>query len=818
MNDTPTRFGKYELVDRLGAGGMAIVYRARYTVAPGITKHVVIKRVLAHYAEDPAFVKMFIHEARISVGLNHGNIVQVFDFGQVDGEYYLAMELVDGQPLSRILKRAQRFGLLLMPPPLAVSIAIEMCKGLHHAHTRQDEKGRPLGLVHRDISPDNVLISYEGEVKISDFGIAKAQVVGRPVTEVGMVKGTYPYLSPEQARGLNDVDARGDVYAVGVVLYLMLCGQLPAEGDELSVLQRVMKGQLTPPLELNPDLDGGLVKILQDALATDRDVRTPSAEALHQQLSQWLSTRAPLFPVHALKHLLGVLYEAELIALGREPQLPPKFLEQVELWSGSRPRIPSRPEVPAVPSGPQQTMAAPVTRAAPAPKRGSSASTRALPAASGPAPSMPVTEDLPVQTEDLEEQTEEQEPADPSAITTRVPSSRQLALKAAEEEEELTARRPVRTHHFWLWIALVASLTALGVKFTMSYLTRIPPLAIRSEPTGALVRVDGMFMGTTPLTVEGVSRKETHTVEVSLPTMQSWVRRFDPGSLGEELHATLEPEVKQAPQAPSKPSTSPASPPEESFASRLGTDKTPARFTVQEKWHSFSVTSRSLRTPLDLRRSYTVWTSGSYTGDAPISEQELRQGLTPDALRSTQVYAFLEGEAVPSVERLFTVSSKPRALPNAQALHVFVLVAERSERNADRDLTLNIRDNSTRKVVKRKLDTKRYAQAISLETRYSVRQLDPEASYTVTIQTHEGAPASALAVLAVPRLGERVQFSGQPSGELRYGVPPGRYTVRGAQELWFALPRWEHDGSAEMDVSVIPEAAAAPEPDAPAPP
>ncbi|MBN1206053.1 MAG: serine/threonine protein kinase, partial [Myxococcaceae bacterium] len=148
---------------------MATVYRARYTAAPGITKSVVIKRVLDVYAENPSFVEQFIQEARISVGLNHGNIVQVFDFGQVEGEYFLAMELVEGQPLSRALKRAQSLGLAQLPAPLAVNVAIEMCKGLHHAHTRIDERGRPLGLVHRDISPDNVLISYEGEVKISDF-------------------------------------------------------------------------------------------------------------------------------------------------------------------------------------------------------------------------------------------------------------------------------------------------------------------------------------------------------------------------------------------------------------------------------------------------------------------------------------------------------------------------------------------------------------------------------------------------------------------------------------------------------------------------
>jgi serine/threonine protein kinase len=332
--DRPIPFGKYELLERLGAGGMAQVFRARYTAAPGVIKPVVIKRVLSQFAENPAFVEMFIQEARISVGFNHGNIVQVFDFGQVDGEYFLAMELVEGQPLSRVLKRAKAQGLKWLPAPLAVQIAIEMCKGLHHAHTRTDERGKPLGVVHRDISPDNVLVSYEGEVKISDFGIAKAQLAGRVETEAGTVKGKYLYVSPEQARGVA-LDARSDVYSVGVVLYRMLCGQLPAEGQDLQVLERVVRGDLTSPLALNKDLDDSLVLILQRALATDRAGRPESAQALQQELARWLAKRAPLFAPGNLRYLMEWLYTQELLALGRSPVLPQEFREQVALWGGT---------------------------------------------------------------------------------------------------------------------------------------------------------------------------------------------------------------------------------------------------------------------------------------------------------------------------------------------------------------------------------------------------------------------------------------------------------------------------------------------------
>jgi len=154
---------------------MAETWRARLLGAAGVTKPVLIKKILPAYADNEAFISMFITEARISATLSHGNIAQVYDFGKVGDEYFLAMEYVDGKQLDRIVKRAQRAGLFALPPQLATFIALEVCRGLHYAHTRKDENGNPLGLVHRDIAPDNVLVSYEGQVKIVDFGIAKAK-------------------------------------------------------------------------------------------------------------------------------------------------------------------------------------------------------------------------------------------------------------------------------------------------------------------------------------------------------------------------------------------------------------------------------------------------------------------------------------------------------------------------------------------------------------------------------------------------------------------------------------------------------------------
>ncbi|RYZ12328.1 MAG: serine/threonine protein kinase, partial [Myxococcaceae bacterium] len=158
-------FGRYELVSWLGRGGMAETWRAQLVGDAGVTKPVLIKKVLPEYANDEAFISMFISEARISATLSHGNVAQVFDFGRVDGEYFLAMEFVDGQPLHRVLKRAIKSGMAALPVPVAVFIAMEMCRGLHYAHSRTDGSGKPLGIVHRDISPDNVLLGYEGQVK-----------------------------------------------------------------------------------------------------------------------------------------------------------------------------------------------------------------------------------------------------------------------------------------------------------------------------------------------------------------------------------------------------------------------------------------------------------------------------------------------------------------------------------------------------------------------------------------------------------------------------------------------------------------------------
>ncbi|RKG71553.1 serine/threonine protein kinase [Corallococcus exercitus] len=338
-------FGRYELVSWLGQGGMAETWRAQLVGDAGVTKPVLIKKVLPEYTNDEAFISMFISEARISATLSHGNVAQVYDFGRADGGYFLAMEFVDGQPLHRVLKRAMKSGMAALPVPIAVLIAMEMCRGLHYAHTRTDDRGQALGIVHRDISPDNVLVSYEGQVKIVDFGIAKAQLIRDLKTEPGVVKGKYLFFSPEQARG-EEVDARTDVWSTGVVLYELLCGRLPLDGPPQAVMMRLARGEFPPLSESRPDLPEALQRVILKALHPERSQRFESSHAFAEALAGFLYANHPGVSSLSLAHLLRMLFREDLLSHGRELSIPGSFQDELASW-GEQPsalaKKPTRP-------------------------------------------------------------------------------------------------------------------------------------------------------------------------------------------------------------------------------------------------------------------------------------------------------------------------------------------------------------------------------------------------------------------------------------------------------------------------------------------
>jgi eukaryotic-like serine/threonine-protein kinase len=338
MLEPPLPFGRYQLLERLAVGGMAELYRARSVAAAGVSKAVVVKKILPAFAGQRDFVRMFVNEARIAVSLSHANIAQVFDFGEVDGDYYLAMEYVRGQPLSKVIRRVHALGLPWVPEEFAVFIALEMSKGLHYAHTRTDEAHHLLHIIHRDVSPQNVIVGYEGEVKIVDFGIARARGATDSELREGAVKGKYPYFSPEQARG-DEVDLRTDVYATGVVLYQMCCGRLPHEGKLVQATQSILRGKFPAPRTLNPGLSPELEEILLTAMAHAPADRYPSADALGHALAEHLHHCQARVSGRSLGELMTFLFEPELLAAGLKPRQARALLERVSAWrrSGSPP-------------------------------------------------------------------------------------------------------------------------------------------------------------------------------------------------------------------------------------------------------------------------------------------------------------------------------------------------------------------------------------------------------------------------------------------------------------------------------------------------
>ena len=296
------RFGKYELVRRIGVGGMAEVFVAKTHGAQGFVKHVVIKRILPAFNEDPDFVRMFINEAHLAARLQHANIVQIFDFDHVAGVYYIAMEWVDGTDLRRVHQVARRRSMAL-PRTLALHVGVETLKGLHYAHTRS-EGGKPLGIVHRDISPHNLLLSFSGELKVTDFGIAKMAALAS-ATNSGVVKGKLTYMSPEQLDG-SGVDARTDLYALGVVIWELLTGQRLYQGSasEAELIAQVRRAQAPPVRSLAPDVPVELEAVVTRLLASRAEQRYATAAEALSDLSRFAGVQDSLEVARFLKLLL----------------------------------------------------------------------------------------------------------------------------------------------------------------------------------------------------------------------------------------------------------------------------------------------------------------------------------------------------------------------------------------------------------------------------------------------------------------------------------------------------------------------------------
>lgn len=293
-----TRLGKYEVLGRLGSGGMAEVYVARAHGAAGVTQLVVIKRILPHLSEDPEFVEMFLNEARITASLDHPNIAHVKEVGDADGSLFLALEHVHGVDVRALLRGAAKGA----PVPLGAALCIvaTCAEALHHAHER--------AIVHRDLSPSNVMVTYDGHVKLLDFGIAKAVVTSK--TRTGTIKGKVGYMSPEQCMA-GDIDRRTDVFSLGVLLYELTLRRRLFKGDsDFAVMNQITLGRITTPREVEPEYPAALEALILKAVEVDREKRFQTAaefakaltefgfsQALHcsrQDVAEWIGG---LFPV-----------------------------------------------------------------------------------------------------------------------------------------------------------------------------------------------------------------------------------------------------------------------------------------------------------------------------------------------------------------------------------------------------------------------------------------------------------------------------------------------------------------------------------------
>jgi serine/threonine protein kinase len=304
------QLGRYHLLDRLACGGMAEVFRARTFDSEGRAYLVANNRVLPHLTEDDEFITMLVDEAKLAGLLHHPNIAQVYELAQVGTSYFLAMEYVDGKDLRSLLDRAKSVGEQL-PPVEVAYVGAEVCEALDAAHTQRDRDGTPLRLVHRDISPSNVLCSYDGHVKLCDFGIAKA-VGTRVQTRAGVIKGKVKYMSPEQAMG-RKLDARSDLFSLGVVLYELLTNQAPFQAQgEMELIFAVRDARYAPIRDLNPAVPPRLCAVVDRALTRSRSARWQTAREFGAALREFLGTERPHHARSRLARLLRRLFAREI--------------------------------------------------------------------------------------------------------------------------------------------------------------------------------------------------------------------------------------------------------------------------------------------------------------------------------------------------------------------------------------------------------------------------------------------------------------------------------------------------------------------------
>lgn len=338
----PTQYGKYLLLDRIDCGGMAELFRGKILGSQGFEKLVAIKKILPHLANQDEFVKAFIDEARLAAFLQHPNIVQIYDFGQMEDSYFISMEYLSGTTLKAVLQKAEETGKPLKLPLSLFYILPMVCEGLNYAHNLKDLSGTPLNIIHRDIGPQNIFITFDGEVKLIDFGIAKASSHDA-TTYAGSLKGKLAYMSPEQASG-QEIDLRSDLFSVGILLYELATGTRLYTGETQKILALASKGQFKPAEEVKQGLPVLLYNIIRKSLALNPDDRYQSAAELRLDLDKCADELAVRLSTRHMAGYMQDLFKDESLREERALRHAAEVESSSQFPAISEPTLPGGPE------------------------------------------------------------------------------------------------------------------------------------------------------------------------------------------------------------------------------------------------------------------------------------------------------------------------------------------------------------------------------------------------------------------------------------------------------------------------------------------
>jgi TonB family protein len=313
----------YEILGLIGRGGMAEIYKAKKKGVKGFEKIIALKKILSGYGTDAKYIEMFVDEAKIAAELSHPNIVQIHDLGKQDDYYFIAMEYVQGKDLQIILQKLAQER-TLMPEPIAIYLAINVLSALNYAHAARNSRGKKLEIVHRDISPPNILVSYEGNIKLTDFGVSKASIKMHQ-TLAGALKGKLLYMSPEQAKGEEHIDYRSDIYSVGIILFELLTGEkLFLGSSEMSTLKKVQQGFIIKPSQIKKDIEPGLETIILKALNKEMNRRYQGAADMIKDLENYMKNHYSAMPETShVAHFITNLFKNEIKEEKIEINLPP---------------------------------------------------------------------------------------------------------------------------------------------------------------------------------------------------------------------------------------------------------------------------------------------------------------------------------------------------------------------------------------------------------------------------------------------------------------------------------------------------------------